>query len=131
MTELIFDRERESVDDLWLTGRVIDETYLHLAKVKIIIKKDNKNIVTVYKYYAQARQKMYLIPLTRPPIPFIIDTSDLAMNTRIKDELEHYYNEDQRTFEYILKSVVGKFFENLNFEYYHGSIMRNLRVKLD
>jgi hypothetical protein len=130
MTELVFDLERERYDDLWLTGRVIDETHLHLARVKIVIKKENRPDVTVHKYYAQAREKMFLIPVTKSSIPFIIDISDLETDIRIKKELEHYYNEDRKTFEYILKIVAGKFFENLDFGYYHGSIMRNLRVKL-
>jgi hypothetical protein len=130
MTELIFDRERENDNDLWLTGRVVDETYFHLAKVKIVIKKENEEDVTVHKYYAQARQKMYLIPLGRPSVPFVIYITDLD-NVRIKKELEEYYKNDKKTFEYILRTVAGKFFENLDFEYYHGSVMRNLRVKLE
>ena len=73
---------------------------------------------------------MYLIPLGRPSVPFVIYITDLD-NVRIKKELEEYYKNDKKTFEYILRTVAGKFFENLDFEYYHGSVMRNLRVKLE
>ncbi len=48
------------------------------------------------------------------------------------NELESYSKTvNKRVFTHILKDIAGKFFENLDFEYYHGSIIRNLIVRLE
>jgi hypothetical protein len=135
MTSLIFDSKDNWVDDNWTTGRLIDETSLNLASVKEEIvsvnDKDKLVTVTVHKYYYQAREKMFRIPLYRgeTSMSFIIHISDLTDSVR--KELDDYYQEaGQPGLNMVLRLAVMKLFENLNFEYTHLNIMKNLKVRL-
>ena len=126
MTKLVYDIQENRIDDLWTTERLKEEAFLSLVRVQEKIVNEEGESVTVRKYYRQARKKMYWIPISKPTIPFIIHISDLC------DQVGNDYKTvDKRSFSRILKDVAGKFFENLDFEYYHGSIMRNLTVRLE
>lgn len=130
MTKLIYDIQENRIDDLWTTERLKEEAFLSLARVQEKIVNEEGGSVTVRKYYRQAREKMSWIPISKPTIPFIIHISDLC--DQVRNELDDYYKTvDKRSFTRILKEVAGKFFENLDFEYYHVSIMRNLTVRLE
>jgi hypothetical protein len=100
---------------LWTSEKLIDELFLHLARVP------NR------KYYRLAAELGRWIPIARPPPEYPIDKSDL--NDRLRNELlEEITSEEAR--QHILKEAVGRIFENLNFERYQLSIARNLKVRL-
>ena len=130
MTKLIYDIQENRINDLWTAERLKEEAFLSLARVQEKIVNEKGESVTVRKYYRQAREKMYWIPVSKPTIPFIIHISDLS--DKVMNELDGYYKTvSKRAFTHILKDIAGEFFENLDFEYYHGSMMRNLIVRLE
>jgi hypothetical protein len=130
MTKLIYDIQEDRIDDSWTSERLKEEAFLSLARIQEKIVNEEGESITVRKYYRQAREKMYWIPISMPTIPFIIHISDLS--DKVRNELDGYYKTvDKRSFTRILNEIVGKFFENLDFECYHGSIMKNLKVRLE
>jgi hypothetical protein len=113
--------------EFWTSEKVIDELFLHLARVKEIATDGNGDKITVKKYYQRARDIFKRIPVARPPPEYLIDKSDL--NERLRKELlEEITSNDAR--HDVLKEAAGRIFENLNFEYYHLSVARNLKVRL-
>ena len=121
MTKLIYDIQEIRVDDLWTTERLKEETFLSLARVQEKIVNEEGESLTVRKYYRQAREKMYWIPISKPTTPFIVHISDLS--DKVRNELDDYCKTvGKGLFTRILKEVAGKFFENLDFEYYHDSV---------
>jgi hypothetical protein len=103
---------------------LVDELFLSLAKIKECITNDKGTTVYVRKYYRQARKLLKWIPISRPAPVFIINISDLP--ERILAEFKRLTEKDTRA--YVLTQAVGRIFENLDFELYHMSIARNLRV---
>jgi hypothetical protein len=144
MTQLIFDGKDDILPDLWTTERLKEEFFLCLTSVREVIvpiksryhpsyfkeyRRKSKS-VTVRKYYRQAREIIYLIPSWTPSPAFVIYLSDL--NSRIKEEFMEYCRaNDKRNVTLFLKEVAGRYFENLDYEYYHGSVMRMLNVRLE
>jgi hypothetical protein len=129
MTSLIYDKTDDNPGDIWTTERLKEEFFLCLANAKDKINNDDGKPVTIRKYYAQARYKMSLIPLASPSPPFWIYFSDLT--PRIQEDFTEYCKDvSERDVTLFLKEVAGRFFENLDFAYYHGSIMKCLRVRL-
>jgi hypothetical protein len=114
--------EPELREDLWTEECLIDELFLLLAATKKIVKQNDK-FITVYKYYTQARQLMEWIRIANPTPEFIVNISDLT--PRIISELKAL--DDPR---YVLKSAVGRIFENIDPRRYHLSIARKLKVRL-
>jgi hypothetical protein len=106
---------------------LVDELFLCLAGVKeTVTSKENCNKqITVRKYYCQARELLKWIPIAGADSPFIIYLSDLT--PQIKQEFNGLA---LTTVRYILKEAAGRLFENLDFNYYHLSIARNLKVRL-
>ena len=129
MTSLIYDKTDDGPDDFWTTERLKEEFFLCLANAKENIYNDDGKPVTVRKYYAQARYKMPLIPVGSPSPPFWIYFSDLT--PKIQGDFTEYCTDvSEREVTLFLKEVAGRFFENLDFAYYHGSVMKCLRVRL-
>ncbi len=127
MTQLIYDKTGYP-DDYWTTERLKEEFFLCLAQVTEKIYNQEGVPVTVRKYYSQARFKMHLIPVAEPSPPFVIHFSDLT--TRIQEEFKAYCKGvKQWNITIFLKEVAGRFFENLDFAYYHGGIMKSLCVR--
>lgn len=83
----------------------------------------------VRKYYRQARELFKWIPIAKPSPAFIIYISDLTQD--IKTQIEHMMATNPDNLSYVLTQAVGRIFENLDFKYYHLSIARNLRVRLE
>jgi hypothetical protein len=69
---------------------------------------------------------MKWIPITKPAPVFIIHMSDLT--AQVKNEFNGLAT---TTVHYILKETVGRLFENLDFDRYHLSIAKNLKVRLE
>ena len=128
MSRLIFDRKDNGplqyVDDNeWTTDRFKDELFLSLTRNT--------------RYYLQAKNLMYRIPLTaqnpkseKEALPFTINFNDLS--SRVQDKFIEYcqlYPSGNVTV--LLKEIVIRLFENLDFEYAHMSVMKKLRVKID
>lgn len=131
MTRFIFDCNVDKPDDLWTTERIIDELFLDLVHTCCEIKKldGNGTYRTIHykKYYRQALNKMYRIPLWKPTPPFIIFVSDIS--ERVRNELDAYYKTGYKyMFHYIVMQAVGHIFENIDRAYFHQSIMKNLKV---
>jgi hypothetical protein len=119
-------------DEVWSTECAVDELQLDLCRAKEEIAIDRGFYVnghrsiktlTVHKYYRQARKLMKWFPPD-----FVINVSDLS--PKLIKELEARLD-DPPTFGYILNQAVGRIFENLDFNLYHLSIARNLRVRLE
>ena len=114
-------------DELWTTECLADKLLLRLAEIKeTIINKDTGRKIHVRKYYRQARELFKWIPIAKPSPAFVIYISDLT--PEIRNEIVAIDSEDTLT--YALKQAVGRIFENLDFDYYHLSIAKNLKVKL-
>ncbi len=112
---------------LWTREKSIDELLLHLARVSEIVTNEEGEKIAVKKYYRLAAELGRWIPIARPPPEYLVDKSDL--NDRLRKELlDEITSEEAR--QYVLKQAVGRIFENLNFERYHLSIARNLKVRL-
>lgn len=110
----------------WTTQKLIDELFLHLARVSEIVVNDSGDKITVRKYYRRATEVGRWIPIARPPPEYVIDRSDL--DERIRQDLDEITSNDAR--QYVLKEAVGQIFENQNLERYHLSVARNLKVRL-
>jgi hypothetical protein len=111
----------------WPTQKLIDELFLHLARVSEIVIDEEGKKIAVKKYYRRAKELERWIPVARPPPEYIIDMSDL--NDRLRKELlDEITSNDAR--QDVIKEAVGRNFENLNLERYHLSIARNLKVRL-
>ena len=107
--------------DLWTTERFKDEFFQDLTRVKVN---------GVRKYYEQAKEKIYRIPISQPSIPFIINFSDLS--SIVQKEFLNYCKENNETnVTTLLKEIAGRFFENIDEVYYHRSVMRKLQVRLE
>jgi len=76
------------------------------------------------KYYNQAHNLLKIGALKPTPF-FIVYLSDLS--PRLIKELHSLDNRDR---EYVLKQAIGRIFEDINFELYHNSISRVLKVRL-
>jgi hypothetical protein len=111
----------------WTTQKLIDELFLHLMHIEEIVTNDSGDKITVRKYPRLAAELGRYIPIARPTPEYVIDKSDL--NDRLRKELlDEITSSDAR--QDVLREAIGRIFENLNFERYHLSIARNLKVRL-
>jgi hypothetical protein len=124
-------------EEVWSTECTVDELQLDLCRAieQIMIDRGfyvdgrkSVRILTVHKYYKRARELMKWLPIARPPPEFVINTSDLS--PKLIEELEARLD-NPPTFAYILKEAVGRIFENLDFNLYHQSVARSLRVRVE
>jgi hypothetical protein len=127
---------RQVGHEVWSIECLVDELQLILCKVvehiTFTIENDGwgqskTKTLTVHKYYRQARELMKWIPVAKPP-EFVINASDLSPKIieELEDRVDHL-----PTLRYIFKEAVGRIFENLDFDRYHLTIARNLRVRID
>jgi hypothetical protein len=121
-------------DEYWTAACLEEQLFLNLASIRCQIKVvDSQNVTKLIhyrRYYRQALNKMYRIPVWNPSSPFIIYFSDLT--DEVKQQLLDYYKTGYpKVFRHIVTQAVGRIFENLNFEYYHCSVARHLRVKIE
>ncbi len=120
-SEQFTGEKKENSQDSWTTERFKEEFFLDLIRVRIN---------GVRKYYEQAKEKIYWIPVSQPPIPFIINFSDLSSIVQ-RQFLNYCKENNERNVTILLKEIAGRFFENLDEVYYHRSIMRKLQVRLE
>jgi len=120
--------EHESPTEFWTIECFVDELLFDLIRVKETVYNEGKEI-HVRKYYKQARDLFKWIPIARPSPVFMIYISDLT--PELKAQLKELIAKSPDSLPYILTQAVGRIFENLDFQYYHMSIARNLRVRLE
>jgi len=111
----------------WTMECTVDKLTVRLAEVKEIVNNKDKEI-HVRKYYRQARDLFKWIPIAKPSPAFIIYISDLT--PQLKAQIEQLITSPDNL-RYVLTQAVGRIFENLDFEYYHLSIARNLHVRFE
>ena len=139
MTQLIFDSSSDDDQDEWTSERLADEFFLDLSRTRSETKVPDGNgeerILHYRKYYKQARDLIFRIPLTEQypteeeGLPFVIDWSDLS--AKVQADFSEYcklYN--KKRIRVFLKQVVIRLFENLDYSYAHMSVMKKLRVRL-
>jgi hypothetical protein len=121
--------------EIWSIECSIEELELNLSRIveniASPVKSDNgleTKMLTVHKYYQQAKDLAKWIPIARPIPEFVINAKDLS--PEVIEELESRLD-DIPTLTYILKQAVGRIFENLDHSYFHLSIARNLRVRIE
>ena len=120
-------KKGEEKEEQWTTECLVDELFLHLTAIKEIITDCNGREIPARKYCRQAKELSRWIPIARPAPDFIVNISDLT--PRLKSELTSIAD-NPRTLQYVLMHAVARIFENLDFEYYHLSIAKNLKVRL-
>ena len=132
---------KQQIKEYWSTEYLQDQFFLDLIKAKSEIKilgrcgVTNK-IIHYKRYYRQAICKMNRIPLTNQfpktkeeAVIFKIKFSDLS--PRVQDEFIDYCRlYEKRQVSVFLKQVVIRLFENLDYDYAHKSVMRNLRISI-
>lgn len=85
---------------------------------------DKGESVISRKYYDHAFE-LRLLGVLRPTPVYRISRTDLAL--RLLDELDAL---DPYSRSYVLHQAVGRIFEDINFDLFHDSISRVLRVEL-
>jgi hypothetical protein len=110
---------------LWCTSYIIDQLKQHLANVRYTLINNEGETVEGRKYYDQA-YRMQNIGAFRPTPSFIIHLSDLT--PKLIKEISELDNESRS---FVLCQAVGRIFEDLNYELYHNSISKVLKVRLE
>lgn len=125
----------EVTEELWSIECTVDELQRDLCRVKEQIVMPGINwghnypeTRIVRKYYRQAWQLILRIPIERPAPEFVINASDLS--PKVIEELGVRADNPQ-AFGYILKQAVGRIFEEMDYDYYHQSVARCLKVRLE
>jgi hypothetical protein len=98
---------------------LVDRLKQHLATVE-----DKEGKYDSRKYYNQAHD-MLKIGAFNPVPPFVIYLNDLG--TELMQELCCLHTIDRA---FVLTQAIGRIFEDVNFEIYHNSVSRVLRVEL-
>jgi hypothetical protein len=111
--------------EYWTIECLVDEMYLQIARTKDLFKHNEKSL-TIYKYYNQALRLLNWIPVAKPTPVFVVNICDLT--PRIFAELKALKKD---TYNYVIKQVIGRIFENIDSKKYHLSIARKLKVRLD
>jgi hypothetical protein len=116
-------------NETWTESYLVDRLKQRLATVEdvstIIPSIGNKSVFDKRKYHNQAHN-LLIIGACNPVPSFIIYLSDLS--SRLTKELHGLEDDEDRN--YVLHQAVGRIFEDLNFELYHNSISRVLKVEL-
>jgi hypothetical protein len=115
--------------DVWSKEYTVDRLKQHLTKVTHTFLVEGGRAVTSRKYYDQAFHHRK-IGVYKPPLPYIINISDLKSDPRLLNELLEL-SKDEEMLGYVLRQAVGRIFEDVNFELYHNSISRVLIVRLE
>ncbi len=122
-------QEKDKQEEIWTIERIVDEVFLNLARTtESITIEENGRSIPVKKYYRQARELMKWIPIARPSPEFVINIRDLT--PKVRKQIESIIS-CHETLQYVIIQAVGRIFENLDFDYYHLNIVRNLRVRFE
>jgi hypothetical protein len=108
----------------WSDSYLVDRLKQCLASVEDKEIFFSSFVIDNRKYYNQA-YNFLKIGAFKPVPPFIINLSDLT--PKLIKELEELDIADRA---YVLRQTVGRIFEDVNFELYHDSISKVLKVEL-
>jgi hypothetical protein len=110
------------------TAKIIDSLVTDLALACAYIQNEQHGCTyIVFKYYEKAVYWMYRIPVYKP-VPFF-DINVMDLSSKLKHELAELKKSDPMMFWYVVKVAVAHIFENVNFEYFHRSVMRFLKIR--
>lgn len=99
---------------------LVDRLKQHLATTEGIDRKYDKR-----RYYNQAYDMLKIGPFK--PVPnFIVYLADLS-----PELIQELHSLDSNDRILVLKQAIGRIFEDVNFEIYHNSVSRVLKVKLE
>ena len=116
--------------EVWSIECTKEELQIDLSRMveNITFPDNNDGQMKMLTVYQQAKDLAKWIPIARPAPEFIINAKDLSPGAI--EELESRLD-DIPTLTYILKQAVGRIFENLGHAYFHLSVARNLRVRIE
>jgi hypothetical protein len=114
-------------NEFWTIERLVDKLFLRMAKVTEKVNNNGKEI-HVKKYSRQARELLRWIPIAKPSPAFVIYVSDLT--PQLVAQLEDLITAPDNL-RYVLTQAVARIFENLDFDRFHMSVARNLRLRLE
>lgn len=136
--QLVGELRLKDDNELWTSAYLKDELFIHLSRIKDKDpNNDNKQIfLSDYKYYRQAKDLIYRIPLFRPKDknkpPFIIYIDDLKSNPKLYQEFESFVIESTETeVSFLLKEIAIKFFEAIDYGYTHNSVIPHITVGIN
>jgi len=119
----------------WTTSKFKDEFFLNLVGVidTNTSVTDEGPYLSDRKYYVQAKRLIYWIPITKNKElvpPFVINLSDLT--PKVSKELKEFIKlNNEKEVNFLLKQIATKFFENINHDYTHDSVLPDLIVRLE
>lgn len=116
-------------EDYWTEECLIDRLKQDLASAEYSVSdcKDNLQGSRVFdsrKYYNRAHHFLKIGSFKSVP-SFVVNLSDLTPKL-----IEELYNLDEYDRNYVLKQAIGRIFEDVNFELYHNSVSKVLKVRL-
>ena len=98
---------------------LVDRLKQHLATIEDTEWKYDRR-----KYYNQAHDKLK-IGAFKPVMCFMVYIADLS-----PELISELHSLDLQDRDFVLKQAVGRIFEDVNFDIYHNSVSRVLKVKL-
>lgn len=122
-------REEESI--YWTPAAIADELTITMRDTKTFFCLVNRSDVDSSSlprslYVAQARYKMYRIPIFRPPLPYVIYLNHL--DERLKKELVGL---DKQTRDDVIREAIGRICEQVNKRYFMLSVEPLLTWRLE
>lgn len=131
------NKENKAV--IWTHARFKDELFIHLTRIKNPNKSESDSVsecqriyLNDYKYYQQARDLIYWIPISKPSKhipPFRIYTEDLKSNYKLYSEFKKFISlSTEKEIAFLLKEIAVKFFEAINYGYTHNSVIPHITV---
>jgi hypothetical protein len=107
---------------LYTLQGLIDEVFLHLTKVREAITLEGGKVIHIRKYYRQASELIYRIPIYEPHPAFNISLADLT-----PELIEELNTLPKNGLDYLLKEVASLFLENCDYNYFHRSAKKYTR----
>jgi hypothetical protein len=117
--------------EVWSAEAIADELTIAMLDTKTffcLINGSDVNVSTLLRslYGAQAKYKMYRIPVFRPPPAFVVYLKHLDAD--MKKELASL---DKETLDYVMKEAVGRICEVIDKRYFLLSVKPHLRWRLE
>ena len=117
--------------EIWSTEAIVDELTISMLDMKTffcLINRFDVNFSTFLRslYEAQAKYKMYRIPVFRPPPVFVVYIKHLDF--RLKKELASL---DKETRDYVMKEAIGRICTVVDKRYFLLSVKPLLRWRFE
>jgi hypothetical protein len=117
--------------EIWSTETIVDELTISMLDVKTffcLINRSDVNVSTLLRslYEAQAKYKMFRIPVFSPPPVFVVHIKHLDF--RLKKELTSL---DKEARDYVMKEAIGRVCRVVDKRYFLLSVKPLLRWRLE